>query len=244
MAEKQGEIPKSEYFRVKNDWWDALTAYRVPGEQMQILMYIIRKTYGWKRTEWAITITEFQKATGINRRSVFRALAALKDKNLIGVKKAAENHVSYSFNKYYKTWVGGVKKDTRCQKSGRGGVKKAAEGGVKKAAATPIIGNNNLKDSLNNNAFDIFWAKYPLKKGKKKAAEIWLKLHKKNELPPLEKIIFAIVNQTREREIRKNENQFCPEWKYPATWLNQECWADECDLETEMAKWIKQVSQD
>lgn len=152
MAEKKGDIPQKDYFRVKNDWWDALTHYRVPGEQMQILMHIIRKTYGWKRIEWPITITEFQKATGISRRSVFRALAGLKDKNLIGVKKAAGNQVRYSFNKYFKTWVGGVKKDTRCQKSGRGGVKKAAVGGVKKDTPPPINRKNILKNSLKNSS--------------------------------------------------------------------------------------------
>lgn len=139
MAEKSGDIPNQDYFRVKNDWFDALIAYRIPGEQMQILLYIIRKTYGWRQKKAKITLTEFEKATGIRRRSISRGLQALRQKNIIGVKKDTSKRVTYWFNKYYNTWLTGVKKAATAPT----GVKKADVTGVKKDTHT-------FKEQLNN----------------------------------------------------------------------------------------------
>lgn len=104
MAECKGELPKADYFKVKNDWWDALLKYNIPGEQRRCLDFIIRQTYGWQKKEAKITITEFSNATGLNRASVSRAIKKLSQNKLIVYKKVNDRHVTYSFNKYYKRW--------------------------------------------------------------------------------------------------------------------------------------------
>jgi hypothetical protein len=71
-------------------------------------------------------------------------------------------------------------------------------------------------------SFLTFYQKYPLKKSKQKAWLAW-----KRSKPDLEVCLKAIEAQGSEREKLKKAGQFCPEWKYPATWINQGCWEDE-----------------
>ena len=72
--------------------------------------------------------------------------------------------------------------------------------------------------------FETFWKSYPNKSGKSAALKSW---QKRKDLPDIEIILQAIENQT---EWRKNSGgRFRPEWKNPATWINQGCWEDECD---------------
>ena len=95
---------------------EALTKYRIPGEQMQCLLFIIRKTYGWHKKEDAISITQFEKATGMKRSHVCRAIAELSRKNLVSTNKGTRVATKYQFNKKYKTWERSTKKDTSPQK--------------------------------------------------------------------------------------------------------------------------------
>ncbi|GAG39188.1 unnamed protein product, partial [marine sediment metagenome] len=57
--EIQGATPNKDYFKVQNDWFDALIKYRLPGTQMQCVLFIIRKTYGWQKKEAEISTGEF-----------------------------------------------------------------------------------------------------------------------------------------------------------------------------------------
>src|SRR5210317_1144916 len=76
--------------------------------------------------------------------------------------------------------------------------------------------------------FDTFWAHYPLKKGKGAARKKFETLKKNKILPDITTLIKAINDQHKEKTHLRNQNKFCPEWKHPSTWLNQECWGDVC----------------
>ena len=80
------------------------------------------------------------------------------------------------------------------------------------------------------NDFDIFWSHYPRKKEKAYARKCWNKQKKAKILPDIEIVIKAVETQKKEKEYLKNQNKFVPEWKNPSTWLNRECWEDECEL--------------
>ena len=67
-----------------------------------------------------------------------------------------------------------------------------------------------------------FYSAYPLKKSKAKAFQSWKKLK-----PDLHTCLAALQSQMIEKGFLKAEKKFCPEWKHPATWLNQKCWEDE-----------------
>jgi hypothetical protein len=78
--------------------------------------------------------------------------------------------------------------------------------------------------------FDLFYSHYPLKKGKGAARKKYESLKKKKILPDDEILIKAIQDQQKEKSYLRSQNKFVAEWKHPATWLNQECWDDECFL--------------
>jgi len=103
------------YTKIATEIMEALTKYRIPGEQMQCLLFIIRKTYGWNKKEDSIALSQFVDATGINMPNVCRALKGLIDKNII-IKKDNRAIAKYLFNKKYKTWKPLSKKITIIKK--------------------------------------------------------------------------------------------------------------------------------
>jgi phage replication O-like protein O len=113
MPDSKGSPPGRDYFKVKNDWFDALIKYRIPGEQMQCVLFIIRRSYGWKLREREISILEFVQATGIKAPNVCRALRELKEKRVITIiKKDNRTHTTYRFNKYFAQWKSIKRKNT------------------------------------------------------------------------------------------------------------------------------------
>ena len=81
--------------------------------------------------------------------------------------------------------------------------------------------------------FDSFWSHYPNKKGKGAARTQYEKQEKLHGEPQdfLETVLSAIAVQTRYRKQQQGIGQFVPQWKNPSTWLNQECWTDEVQLD-------------
>jgi len=81
--------------------------------------------------------------------------------------------------------------------------------------------------------FDRFWSAYPRHVSKGAAVKSWNKLAPDDEMT--QRIILAIGAQKKWRSSMEDINsnlperakKFVPEWKYPATWLNQACWDDE-----------------
>ena len=83
--ESKGEAPQDNYFKVKNDWFDALIQNRLPGTQMQCVLFVIRMTYGWQRKEAEISTSEFSKALDTKPQHICRALNDLKNRKFINV---------------------------------------------------------------------------------------------------------------------------------------------------------------
>jgi len=92
--------------------------------------------------------------------------------------------------------------------------------------------NNKDKDNNKDDKdFDIFWKEYPLKKGKGQAKKTWNKLKKEKVIPSLQILVDAIKIQKEEKNKQKQNNEFCPEWKHPSTWLNAWGWEDEVSIQ-------------
>jgi phage replication O-like protein O len=120
---------------------DFLAAYRLPGEQMQCLLFVLRKTYGFNKKTDKISLSQFVNGTGINRPNVARAIKGLIDKNIIhvkkgGIKKDTIKVSEYRFNKRYDTWKSSIKKDT-------GGIKKD-----KKVVSKKIHTKDNIQKKV------------------------------------------------------------------------------------------------
>jgi phage replication O-like protein O len=118
MTENRAPAPdtsssqNSDYTQVPDKLLEKLAACRIPGEQMQCLAVIIRKTYGWhKRSDW-IALNQFVEWTGINKPHVKRALNALVDRSIIVAEKGNKKHPSYRINTKFNQWERLPKKAT------------------------------------------------------------------------------------------------------------------------------------
>jgi len=103
---------------------DALVSHRLSGQEYQVTLYVIRKTYGFNKVCDYISMGQIADATGINRPKVALLLKNLKEKNIIGVTKK-DNTVTQKdntllnclyFSKDYENWKVLPKKITVTQK--------------------------------------------------------------------------------------------------------------------------------
>lgn len=106
MASPQKE---NGYTPIANEIMEALIKYPLPGSQMQCLLLILRKLYGYNKKHDAISYSQFEKYTNMKRRHVDRAIKELICKNVISVKKGItklgnRTTTTYCFNKDYDTW--------------------------------------------------------------------------------------------------------------------------------------------
>ncbi len=118
--------PKKEngYTAIANEIMEALIKYSLPSSEMRCLLFVIRKTYGFNKKTDAISLSQFVRATSLNRRAVIRALNNLNQKNLIykergGVKNDTILTSKYRFNKHYNSWNSSVKIVTGRVKRGK-----------------------------------------------------------------------------------------------------------------------------
>lgn len=79
--------------------------------------------------------------------------------------------------------------------------------------------------------FEKFWENYPQKKSKQKAWDAFKKLEPDEEL--FSKILTALEDQVTASQQTQRARHWIPPWKFPANWLEQQCWNDEIQVELE-----------
>lgn len=111
--ENQGVNPKIEdgFFRIANETAEAFSRLQLSGNQWRLLWVILRQTYGWNKKVDSISLSFFEKKTGIKRRHVSRELTGLIERNIIrktggkGVPKTGNSLVtSYGLQKDFTKW--------------------------------------------------------------------------------------------------------------------------------------------
>lgn len=114
MANPQKE---NGYTPIANDIMDALLKLNLSGQEWQILLAIIRKTYGWGKKQEYIPYSQFAKSTGIKRRLVYRPLKKLIFKNI--VLQMDDGFIcKYMFNKNFESWKNSIQmEDTEKNKN-------------------------------------------------------------------------------------------------------------------------------
>lgn len=102
MANPQKE---DGYTAIANEIMDALCRIRIPGEEMQVLNAILRKTYGWKKCEDTIALSQFVEMTGLSKPHIIHSITGLLLKKVIIVaEKGNDKAKVYKFNKDYDKW--------------------------------------------------------------------------------------------------------------------------------------------
>ena len=212
---------------IANDIAEQFCRYRISGEEWLVLWVIIRKTYGWKKKEDRIALSQFAIMTGLKRQTVLRAINKLSSKKIIAVIKKDDSQINlYRFNKDFDQWKPLSKKITVSSKKITTVIKKDNQVSSFLSHTNTILTKDTLtKEKEYSSSFLNFWDAYLIRQGKKAAWKTWQKLKKENQLPDIDIIIQAIEKQKKWRAEANGE--FRPEWKHPATWLNKGCWEDE-----------------
>lgn len=85
---------------IANEILEALAKTRLWPNETRVLLFIIRKTYGWhKKTDW-IALSQIEAGTGILKPNVCQAIKSLAGRNPIV--RPDNKHVS--FQKDYSKW--------------------------------------------------------------------------------------------------------------------------------------------
>ena len=71
------------YTRIANELLEAVCRLNISGSEMRILLYIIRRTYGFNRIYAEMPLPEIAAAVGMHKVNVSRTLKKLKEQNLI-----------------------------------------------------------------------------------------------------------------------------------------------------------------
>lgn len=101
--------PKTDhgFTRLANEYLDQLIGVGLNGREFKIILAIIRKTWGWRKKQTTITLSEFEKMTGIKPNHCAEILKLLTRKNMI-VKSKDGNLVTYGPQKDYSLWEPGT----------------------------------------------------------------------------------------------------------------------------------------
>jgi len=99
---KQNASPQVEdgHIRIAYKISEAIMKTNFSAYQTRVLWVIWRKTYGWRKKEDHISVSQFVCMTGINQGHVSRTLNELKKRNIIN-----REGRKISFNKNYLQWI-------------------------------------------------------------------------------------------------------------------------------------------
>lgn len=242
------------YTPIANEIIEALMRVNLSAYESRVLWFLFRKTYGWdKKTDW-ITLSQFSKCIGLDRRLIHRAIKELSSKKMIVIERDDGLRLRYGFQKNYEKWVLSSKKMTVID-SDDGLSSKEMIGlssiqiHTKDTSTKETITKKRIKPPSKSGAayseeFLTFWNAYPKRSGSKKAAfDIWRKLN--GERPDIETILHAITIQTEWRA-RASPGEFRPEWKDPERWIKNRMWEADVTIpgeqEDSIAQWLKQSS--
>ena len=71
------------YTRIANELLEAVCRLNISGSEMRILLYIIRRTYGFNRTYAEISLSDIVCALGVSRDKISKSLRKLREANII-----------------------------------------------------------------------------------------------------------------------------------------------------------------
>lgn len=102
-----------EYTRITNEVLQALAQANLNGTEYSVILTVIRKTWGFHKTEDSISISQFVKETGRAKSGVICAIKTLVQKNVLVQKTGQIRKLDskgkeitiYGVNKYSSTWV-------------------------------------------------------------------------------------------------------------------------------------------
>jgi phage replication O-like protein O len=100
MADVQVE---NGYTKIASVLIEAFAQQKLSSAEWQVLMTIIRKTYGWSKREDRIPLYQFRISTGMTKQSICKAIARLVQRKMI-VKIDNKRRATYRIQKNFDQW--------------------------------------------------------------------------------------------------------------------------------------------
>ncbi|MCR5076098.1 MAG: replication protein [Ruminococcus sp.] len=140
------------YVRIANELLEAICRLNISGNEMRILLYIIRRTYGFNKSYAEIPLSEISTAVGMRREHIQKALKKLSGKNIIELHTySGTKSQTISIVKDYQKWNVESVQVVCCQN--RQLLQKLATLSVAENGNTTVAenGNSTYKDNIKDN---------------------------------------------------------------------------------------------
>ena len=86
--------------RIANELLERIMGLPISGGEFRVMLSVVRRTYGWGKTGDRISLTQFQKMTGLGRPAVCKSI-----KKLVSFRILLKVLSHYKINKNWEQWV-------------------------------------------------------------------------------------------------------------------------------------------
>ena len=164
-------MDESKYTKIPNELLEAILEYRFTAAQLIVLLYVIRKTYGWNKHMDSISISKIAKDTQFSRRSMVSAVSDLVKLCVLNVEEDGAGHPKMMYIRDPSDWdkpvnpTSHVKSASHVNSTSQGGVKRSSQVGVKPASQGGVKSTSHTKDIYKDNKEIYKESQNPKKKG-------------------------------------------------------------------------------
>ena len=139
------------FTRIANELLEAIAYAGLKGANLSVLLYIIRRTYGFRQSVARITIQNVIDGTNLPHTTATRSLADLKQKQIIFRKNSVTG-----INKKYQEWQGVPKMAYPENGTPKNGTVSSPKNGIGTVPKTgqPIYIKENLKENLKETHYE------------------------------------------------------------------------------------------
>jgi len=214
MASPQKE---NGFTSIANELAEAFQRLHLSGNQWRLLWVILRLTYGWNKKTDYISLTTFEKCTGLNRWNLKQNLDDLFHREII-IRDNSGYIIKYGLQKDYTKWKTSIKNNTS--------IKNDTATGIKNNTKTSIKNDTHKRQKTIKNtdmsSFDEFWKVYPSRNGRKLEKDESLKAFIRIRREEFENVVRAAKNYAESKDVQNGigirdpkrflKNDYWKEW--------------------------------
>ena len=194
MASPQKE---NGFTSIANELAEAFQRLHLSGNQWRLLWVILRLTYGWNKKTDYISLTTFEKCTGLNRWNFKQYLDDLFHREII-IRDNSGYITKYGLQKDYTKWKTSIKNNTS--------IKNDTATGIKNNTKTSIKNDTHKRQKTIKNtdmsSFDEFWKVYPSRNGRKLEKDESLKAFIRIRREEFENVVRAAKNYAESKDVQ------------------------------------------
>jgi phage replication O-like protein O len=207
--------------RIANELLEAIISFDFSKRQYKVVLFVLRKTYGWNKKADVMSLSQILAGTGLTRGHACDTVNELVYQKVL-LKQEHRCGQLIEINKKYKQWMVLPKREPVPETGTK--VLPKREQSVTKTGTTKDNTKRQLNTDIAQLAFSECWKEYPRKVGKGAAEKAWKKLPVDHSL--YASIFRAIKAQKANPSARLGnpDKQYIPHF---STWLNDTGWEDE-----------------